>query len=94
VAPEQSPSLRELLHVRSPPLGRYCVCKRLGQDQRRTNRRNDHVQQAIIAALVVASAAVALTTKVNAGPRAQTAPTSHDAYYIERASQNHDNGGN
>jgi hypothetical protein len=48
----------------------------------------------IIAALVVASAAVALTTKVNAGPRAQTAPTSHDAYYIDRASQNHDNGGN
>jgi hypothetical protein len=43
----------------------------------------------IIAALIVASAAVALTTKVNAG-----APTSQDAYYIERASQNHDNGGN
>jgi hypothetical protein len=48
----------------------------------------------IIAALVVASAAVALTTKVNAGPRPQAAPTSHDAYYIDRASQNHDNGGN
>ena len=48
----------------------------------------------IIAALVVASAAVALTTKVNAGPIGQAAPTSHDAYYIDRASQNHDNGGN
>jgi uncharacterized MAPEG superfamily protein len=48
----------------------------------------------IIAALVVASAAVALTTKVNAGPRAQAAPTSQDSHYIDRAGQNHDNGGN
>jgi hypothetical protein len=44
----------------------------------------------IIAALIVASAATALTSKANAGPTGQPA----SVYYIERASQNHDNGGN
>ena len=43
----------------------------------------------LIAALVVASAA--FTTVATAGPRGQ-APES--LYYIDRASQNHDNGGN
>jgi len=45
----------------------------------------------IIAALIVASAALALTTKANAGPGAQQAPAT--VYYMDRASQNHDNGG-
>lgn len=47
----------------------------------------------IIAALIVASAAVSLTTKASAGPGAQ-APTGNEAFYQYRASQNHDNGGN
>ena len=48
----------------------------------------------IIAALVIASAAGALTTKVNARAGAPAAPTSQETFYIDRASQNHDNGGN
>ena len=43
--------------------------------------------KSIIAALIVASAASALVSKAYAGPTAQPAP-----YYMERASQNHDNG--
>ena len=44
--------------------------------------------KSIIAALIVASAASALVSKAPyAGPTAQPAP-----YYMERASQNHDNG--
>lgn len=46
----------------------------------------------LIAALIVASAAVALTSKASARPETQQAPATH--YYMERASQNHDNGGN
>jgi hypothetical protein len=47
----------------------------------------------LIAALIVASAAVSLTTKASAGPGAQQTP-AHESFYQYRASQNHDNGGN
>ena len=46
----------------------------------------------LIAALIVASAAVALTTKVNAGPVKQTAPSQENAW-MDRASTNYDGGG-
>ena len=46
----------------------------------------------LVAALIVASAAVALTTKVNAGPVKQTAP-SLETSWIDRASTNYDGGG-
>jgi hypothetical protein len=36
----------------------------------------------------------ALTTKVSARLGAKAAQTSQGTYYLERASQNHDNGGN
>ena len=42
-----------------------------------------------LAALVLASTAFAVTA--NAGPRDKQAPATE--YYMERASQNHDNGG-
>jgi hypothetical protein len=45
----------------------------------------------LIAALIVASAAVSLTTKASAGPEAQG---PNEPFYQYRASQNHDNGGN
>jgi hypothetical protein len=45
--------------------------------------------KSIIAVLVVASAAVALATKVNAAPRDEQ-PRPGEAYYEFRASQNHD----
>jgi hypothetical protein len=48
----------------------------------------------IIAALIVASAAISFATKASAGPGAQQAPTGSESYYMNRASQNHDNGGN
>jgi hypothetical protein len=48
----------------------------------------------IIAALIVASAAVSLSTQASAGPGAQQAPASTETHYMYRASQNHDNGGN
>jgi hypothetical protein len=47
----------------------------------------------LIAALIVASAAATLT-QASARPEAKPAPTSHENFYMERASQNHDNGGN
>jgi hypothetical protein len=50
--------------------------------------------KAIIAALIVASAAVSFATQASAGPGAQQAPTGGESYYSYRASQNHDNGGN
>jgi hypothetical protein len=43
----------------------------------------------LIAALVLASTAFALTATANAGPRDKQVPTE---YYMERASQNHDGG--
>jgi hypothetical protein len=46
----------------------------------------------LIATLIVASAAFALTTKVNAGPVKQAAP-SHETSWIDRASTNYDGGG-
>ena len=46
----------------------------------------------LVAALIVASAAVALTTKVNAGAVKQTAP-SQETSWIDRASTNYDGGG-
>ena len=46
----------------------------------------------LVAALVLASTAFALTASANARPGdKQSAPTTE--YYMERASQNHDNGG-
>jgi len=47
----------------------------------------------LIAALIVASTAVSFATKASAGPGAQ-APTQGETFYMNRASQNHDNGGN
>ncbi|HKS61206.1 MAG TPA: hypothetical protein VJT13_05890 [Xanthobacteraceae bacterium] len=46
----------------------------------------------LIAALVVASAALAVTTKVNAGPAKQSAP-SQETSWMDRASTNYDGGG-
>ena len=46
----------------------------------------------LIATLIVASTAFALTTKVNAGPVKQTAPSQENAW-IDRASANYDGGG-
>jgi hypothetical protein len=46
----------------------------------------------LIAALIVASAALTVTTKVNAGPAKQTAP-SHETSWMDRASTNYDGGG-
>ena len=46
----------------------------------------------LIAALIVASAAFAVTTKVNAGPVKQTAP-SQEHSWMDRASTNYDGGG-
>ena len=49
--------------------------------------------KSIIAALIFASAAVALSAKANAGPSdKQTGQT--ESFYTYRPSQNHDNGGN
>jgi len=45
----------------------------------------------LIAALVLASTALALVPSANARPGEKQAPTTE--YYMERASQNHDNGG-
>ena len=45
----------------------------------------------LIAALIVASAALAATTKVNAGPIKQTAPSQEN--WVDRASTNYDGGG-
>jgi hypothetical protein len=45
----------------------------------------------IIASLIIASAAVSLAAKANAGPQGQLA---NETFYQNRASQNHDNGGN
>jgi hypothetical protein len=45
----------------------------------------------LIAALILASTAFALTASANARPAEKQAPTTE--FYIERASQNHDNGG-
>ena len=44
----------------------------------------------LIAALVLVSTAFALTAPANAHPGEQVATTE---FYLERASQNHDNGG-
>ena len=46
----------------------------------------------LIAALIVASAAFAVTTRVNAGLVKQTAPSQESAW-IDRASANYDGGG-
>ena len=49
--------------------------------------------KSIIAALIVASAASALVSNANAGSKANAGPTAQPTpYYMERASQNHDNG--
>jgi len=48
--------------------------------------------KSLIAALIVASAGIALTSNASARPEGQQTPATH--YYMERASQNHDNGGN
>jgi hypothetical protein len=45
----------------------------------------------IITSLIIASAAVSLSAKANAGPQGQP---SNETFYQYRASQNHDNGGN
>ena len=47
----------------------------------------------LIAAFVLASTAFALTASANARPEDKQRPTT-ESYYFERASQNHDNGGN
>ena len=46
----------------------------------------------LIAALIVASAALAATTKVNAGPIKQTAPSQENSW-VDRASTNYYGGG-
>ena len=46
----------------------------------------------LIATLIVTSTALALTTKVNAGPVKQTAP-SNEHSWMDRASTNYDGGG-
>ena len=46
----------------------------------------------LIAALLVVSTAFALTGAASAGPADKQAPTTE--FYMERASQNQDNGGN
>ena len=46
----------------------------------------------LIAALIVASAAFAVTTKVKAGPVKQTAPSQENSW-MDRASANYDGGG-
>jgi hypothetical protein len=65
----------------------------LVSDLRRLSTKDTHMfTKTLIAALIVASAAVALTTKVNAGPVKQTAP-SQETSWIDRASTNYDGGG-
>lgn len=44
----------------------------------------------LIATLIIATASVALTAKVNAGP---TAPTQAELNWMDRASKNFDGGG-
>jgi hypothetical protein len=46
----------------------------------------------LVAALVVVSTAFALTSSASARPTEKQAPATE--FYMERASQNHDNGGN
>jgi hypothetical protein len=48
--------------------------------------------KSLIAALIVASTAIALTSKASARPEAPQTPATPS--YMDRASQNHDNGGN
>ena len=47
----------------------------------------------LVAAALVAATFAALAVKADARPTSQQAP-SHDTYYMDRASQNHDYGGN
>ena len=46
----------------------------------------------LIAALIVASAALAVTTNVNAGPVKETAPSQAETSWMDRASTNHGGG--
>ncbi len=65
----------------------------LVSDLRRLSTKDSHMfSKTLIAALIVASAAFAVTTKVNAGPVKQTAP-SQETLWIDRASTNYDGGG-
>jgi len=48
----------------------------------------------IIAAFILAIAAASLPVKAFAGPGSQQAQTGNESFYLYRASQNHDNGGN
>jgi hypothetical protein len=65
----------------------------LVSDLSRPSTKDTHMfSKTLIAALIVASAAVALTTKVNAGPVKQTAP-SQETSWMDRASTNYDGGG-
>jgi hypothetical protein len=69
-------------------------CKRPGIGPQPPKHPKDaHMfSKTLIAALIVASAALAVTTKVNAGPAKQAAP-SHETSWMDRASTNYDGGG-
>ena len=59
----------------------------------RPSTKDTHMfSKTLIAALIVASAAFAVTTNVNAGPVKQTA-ASQETSWIDRASTNYDGGG-
>ena len=47
----------------------------------------------LIATLIVATAALAVTTRVNAGPAKQSAPSYGETAWMDRASKNYDGGG-
>ena len=47
----------------------------------------------ILAALILATTSLALTARVNAGPKFD-APTAGETGWMERASKNYDGGGN
>lgn len=47
----------------------------------------------LLAALILASASLALTSNVNAGPKTQAAPSQGETAWMERASKNYDGGG-
>ena len=64
----------------------------LVSDLNRPAKDTHMFSKTLIAALIVASAAFAVTTKVNAGPVKQTAPSQENAW-MDRASTNYDGGG-
>ena len=66
-------------------------CKRLGIGPGRpsTERRPTMFTKTLLAALILATASIAVTSKVNAGPFTQA-----ENSYFDRASKVSDNGGN